>query len=302
MLNSQPVSGAEETVPVSGGFRPIRVRRAIRGIPWTPVAILVLFLICGIFGNLITPHDPMKTNLGAAKTPPFWQKGGSTKYLLGTDAFGRDILSRIIKGAGISLQVGFAVVVFAGVLGAVIALLSGYLGGWVDAVLMRITDMFLSMPYLMIAIALAAVLGPSKNNIILIMAILGWAGYARVLRGEVLRIKGADFIKLAIVARAGNVRIMLRHIFPNIVNTLVVLATLQLGIVIIMESSLSFLGLGVPPPEPAWGSMVADGRVLIFTGWWVSTWPGIAILLVVLSCNLLGDWLRVRMDPKFRQL
>jgi peptide/nickel transport system permease protein len=198
--------------------------------------------------------------------------------------------------------VGFAVVVFAGTLGAVIALLSGYLGGWVDAVLMRITDMFLSMPYLMIAIALAAVLGPSKHNIILIMAILGWAGYARVLRGEVLRIKGADFIKLAIVARAGKARIMLRHIFPNIVNTLVVLATLQLGIVIIMESSLSFLGLGVPPPEPAWGSMVADGRVLMFTSWWVSTWPGIAILLVVLSCNLLGDWLRLRLDPKFRQL
>ena len=266
------------------------------------MAILLLFLFCGIFGDFITPHDPMKTNLGAAKTPPSWQKGGSTKYLLGTDAFGRDILSRIIRGAGISLQVGFAVVVFAGTLGAVIALLSGYLGGWVDAVLMRITDMFLSMPYLMIAIALAAVLGPSKHNIILIMAILGWAGYARVLRGEVLRIKGADFIKLAIVARAGKVRIMLRHIFPNIVNTLVVLATLQLGIVIIMESSLSFLGLGVPPPEPAWGSMVADGRIMMFTAWWVSTWPGIAILLVVLSCNLLGDWLRVRLDPKFRQL
>ena len=302
MLNSQPVSEAEETVQVSGRLSRIRVRRGIRGIPWTPVAILLLFLVCGIFGNFITPHDPMKTNLGAAKAPPFWQQGGSTKYLLGTDAFGRDILSRIIRGAGISLQVGFAVVIFAGALGAVIALLTGYLGGWVDAVLMRITDMFLSMPYLMIAIALAAVLGPSKNNIILIMALLGWAGYARVLRGEVLRIKGADFIKLAIVARAGNVRIMLRHIFPNIVNTLVVLATLQLGIVIIMESSLSFLGLGVPPPEPAWGSMVADGRVLMFSSWWVSTWPGIAILLVVLSCNLLGDWLRVRMDPKFRQL
>jgi peptide/nickel transport system permease protein len=302
MGNFQPVGEAAQTAQASrrSGWTPLR--RALRGIPWIPVAILLLFLFCGVFGDFITPHDPMKTNLGAAKTPPSWQKGGSTKYLLGTDAFGRDILSRIIRGAGISLQVGFAVVVFAGTLGAVIALLSGYLGGWVDAVLMRITDMFLSMPYLMIAIALAAVLGPSKHNIILIMAILGWAGYARVLRGEVLRIKGADFIKLAIVARAGKGRIMLRHIFPNIVNTLVILASLQLGIVIIMESSLSFLGLGVPPPEPAWGSMVADGRILMFTAWWVSTWPGIAILLVVMSCNLLGDWLRLRLDPKFRQL
>jgi len=302
MLNFQPSEEARETVQVLDRFRLIKMRRVIRGIPWIPVAILLLFLICGIFGSYIEPHDPMKTNLSAAKSPPFWHKGGSTKYFLGTDGFGRDILSRIIRGAGISLQVGFAVVVFAGALGTVIALLSGYLGGWVDAVLMRITDMFLSMPYLMIAIALAAVLGPSKNNIILIMAILGWAGYARVLRGEVLRIKESDFIKLAIVARAGKARIMLRHIFPNIVNTLVVLATLQLGIVIIMESSLSFLGLGVPPPEPAWGSMVADGRVMMFSAWWISTWPGIAILLVVLSCNLLGDWLRVRMDPKFRQL
>jgi peptide/nickel transport system permease protein len=244
----------------------------------------------------------MKTNLSKAKTPPFFQKAGSTKYLLGTDAIGRDILSRIIRGAGVSLQVGFAVVVFAGALGALIALLSAYLGGWVDVVLMRITDMFLSMPYLIIAIALAAVIGPSKNNIILIMAVLGWAGYARILRGEVLRIKGADFIKLAIVARAGKARIMFQHIFPNIVNTLVVLATLQLGNVIIMESSLSFLGLGVPPPEPAWGSMVADGRIVMNTSWWVSTWPGIAILLVVLSSNLFGDWLRLRLDPKFRQL
>jgi len=302
MLIFQPGKEARETVQVLDRFRLIKMRRVIRGIPWIPVAILLLFLFCGVFGNYIEPRDPMKTNLSAAKSPPFWQKGGSTKYFLGTDGFGRDILSRIIRGARISLEVGFAVVVFAGALGATIALLSGYLGGWVDAILMRITDMFLSMPYLMIAIALAAVLGPSKHNIILIMAILGWAGYARVLRGEVLRIKGADFIKLAIVARAGKARIMLRHIFPNIVNTLVVLATLQLGIVIIMESSLSFLGLGVPPPEPAWGSMVADGRIMMFTAWWVSTWPGIAILLVVLSCNLLGDWLRLRLDPKFRQL
>lgn len=285
-----------------GRPNPGRFKGVFRGIPWTPVIILGLFLFCGLFGSFLTPHDPLKTDLRAIKKPPFFMKGGDPQYILGTDNIGRDILSRIIAGAGVSLQVGFAVVVFAGSIGALMALFSAYLGGWVDTILMRITDIFLSMPYLIIAIALAAVLGPSKNNVILIMGILGWAGYARVLRGEVLRIKTADFIKLAQVARAGKMRIMFVHIFPNIVNTLVVLATLQLGNVIIMESSLSFLGLGVPPPEPAWGSMVADGRVIISTAWWVSTWPGIAIMLVVLSSNLLGDWLRLRLDPKFRQL
>jgi len=299
VLNSQAVSETEEKVKATGSSRPMKM---VRGIPWTPVIILSLFLICGIFGSFITPHDPLKTDLRVVKKPPFFQQAGDVKYLLGTDNIGRDILSRIIMGAGVSLQVGFAVVVFAGALGALIALLSAYLGGWIDTILMRITDMFLSMPYLIIAIALAAVLGPSKNNVILIMGILGWAGYARVLRGEVLRMKNADFIKLAIVARAGKIRVMFQHIFPNIVNTLVVLATLQLGNVIIMESSLSFLGLGVPPPEPAWGSMVADGRVIMSMAWWVRTWPGIAILLVVMSSNLLGDWLRLRLDPKFRQL
>ena len=226
MSTSQEVSVTEEK---DQGSRRIDLKRLLRGIPWTPVVILFLFLVFGLFGNFLTPHDPLKTNLSSAKKPPFFQEEGSTKYLLGTDNIGRDILSRIITGAGVSLQVGFVVVVFAGALGALIALLSAYLGGWVDMVLMRITDMFLSMPYLIIAIALAAVLGPSKNNVILIMAVLGWAGYARVLRGEVLRIKKAEFIKLAIVARAGKSRVMFQHIFPNIVNTLVVLATLQLG-------------------------------------------------------------------------
>jgi len=234
--------------------------------------------------------------------PPFWEEGGSTSYLLGTDQLGRDMLSRVIGGAGISLQVGFVVVFISGTIGSIFALLSGYLGGWVDVIIMRMADTFLALPYMLIAIAMAAILGPSRNNIILILVIMGWAGYARVLRSEVLRIKEVNFIQLAIVAGCSNVRIMLRHIFPNIVNTLTIMATLQFGSVIIAESSLSFLGLGVPPPHPAWGSMLADGRNHMTNAWWMSVWPGVAILLVVLSCNLLGDWLRVRLDPKFRQL
>jgi peptide/nickel transport system permease protein len=160
----------------------------------------------------------------------------------------------------------------------------------------------MSMPYLMIAIVLAAVLGPSKGNIIVILTITGWASYARVLRGEVLRIKQGEFVSLAVISGCTRMSIMLRHIFPNMVNTLVVLGTLQLGVVIIAEASLSFLGVGVPPPNPAWGSMIAEGRSFMATAWWLSTWPGLAVLIIVLTCNLFGDWLRVRLDPKYRQI
>ena len=280
----------------------LNILRALKGVPIIPLIILFTFLFVGILGPAISPHDPTDADFEYTLTPPFWQEGGTTKYLLGTDNLGRDVLSRLICGARISLEVGFIVVALAGVLGSIIALLSGYLGGWVDIILMRLTDTMMSLPYLMIAIVLAAILGPSKENIIIILALVGWAGYARVLRGEVLRIRENDFVHLAVTSGCSKTRIMLVHIFPNIVNTLIVLATLQLGIVIIAESSLSFLGVGVPPPDPAWGLMVAEGRIYISTAWWLCTWPGLAILLVVLSCNLAGDWLRVRLDPKFRQL
>jgi peptide/nickel transport system permease protein len=273
-----------------------------RGIPVFLGSILIIFVIAGIFGASFAPHDPNEANFEDALRPPFWQEKGKAAYLLGTDHLGRDVLSRLLCGTGISLQVGFLVVALAGLIGTTVALLSGYLGGLIDTLLMRFTDIIMSIPYLMIAIVLAAVLGPSKNNIIIILTITGWTGYARVLRGEVLRIKEREFVSLAQIAGCSKTRIMIRHVFPNVVNTLVVLATLQLGIVIIAEASLSFLGLGVPPPNPAWGSMIAEGRSYISTAWWLCAWPGLAILLVVLSCNLLGDWLRVRLDPKFRQI
>ncbi len=274
----------------------------MRGVPLLAIVILLLFVFFGLFGPFILPHDPNYMDLTLALKPPFWEDGGTTSYLLGTDELGRDILSRIIGGARISLQVGFMVVAFAGSIGSAVALISGFIGGKIDMAFMMLTDMFLALPYLLIAIVLAAVLGPSKNNIIFILAFLGWDGYARVLRSEVLRIKEADFVNLARVAGCGYFRIMLREIFPNIVNTLIIMATLSLGTVIIAESSISYLGLGVPPPEPAWGSMVSDGRAYMSTAYWVSLWPGLAIMLVVLSCNLLGDWLRLRLDPKLRQL
>lgn len=273
----------------------------MRRLPVFPVLILGIFLICGIFGDFLISQDPLRNNLKQVLTPPFWQEGGSTDFLLGTDHLGRDILSRLISGASVSLQVGFVVVIFAGAIGVIFGLIAGYLGGKADTIIMRTCDIVLSMPYMMVAIALVAILGPSKNNLVIILVVLGWAGYARVLRSEVLRVKEGDFVHLAVLAGASKIRVMAVHIFPNIVNTLIIMATLQLGSVIIAEAGLSFLGLGVPPPEPAWGSMCADGRDYMFDSWWISFWPGLAIMLVVLSCNLLGDWLRVRLDPKFRQ-
>ena len=279
-----------------------KVISAFRNVPFFPAIILVIFIFAGIFSGLLAPHDPTKTQLRVALTPPMWQEGGTADYPLGTDQMGRDELSRVMYGATISLRVCFIVVFASGGIGTILALISGYLGGWVDVLIMRLTDMMLSLPYLLIAITLAAVLGPSINNIILVLSVIGWAQYTRVLHGEVLRVKEQDFVRLAVVAGASRMRIMLKHIFPNIVNTLIILGTLQLGTVIIAEASLSFIGVGVPPPNPAWGSMLADGRQYVTYAWWLCVWPGLAIMLVVLACNLLGDWLRVRLDPKFRQI
>lgn len=268
-----------------------------RHAPIIPVIILSLVIFCGVAGSKIAPHNPNDGDLLRSLMPPFKDMA----YPLGTDQLGRDILSRIIVGASISLSVGVTVVAIAGSLGALMAMLSGYLGGKIDMIIMRLTDAMLSIPFLMLAVSLAAVLGPSLRNVIILLSIMGWTGYARVLRGEVLRYKESDFVKLAQVDGCTTTRILRRHIFPNIFNSLIVLATLQVGSVITIEAALSFLGLGVPPPAPSWGGMLSDSRSYTSV-WWMSVFPGLAIMLTVLSCNLLGDWLRLRLDPKFRQL
>ena len=275
----------------------------LRDFPLIPALILGSIALVAIFANLLAPHNPEIGSLTARFKPPFWQTGGSTKYLLGTDQLGRDVLSRLIFGARVSMVVGFTAVIFAGTIGTMLGIISGYLGGWVDQVIMRITDTWLALPGLMFAIFLAAIVGPSMWNIVIILGLVYWTRYARVIRGEVLSLKEREFVRLAIVAGCSKPTIMWRHILPNVINSAIVIGTLMLGVVIITEASLSFLGVGVPPPQAAWGLMLSDGKQSLMVGrWWLSVLPGLCIMLMVLSANLLGDWLRVKLDPQLRQL
>jgi peptide/nickel transport system permease protein len=281
-----------------------RLRRLRLGdYPVIPLVILATITFVAVFANQLAPHNPEVGILSARFKPPFWQAGGSWQYLLGTDQLGRDVLSRLIFGARISMVVGFTAVIVAGFIGTVLGIFSGYLGGWVDQVVMRITDTWLALPALTFAIFLAAIVGPSMWNIVIILGAVYWTRYARVIRGEVLSLKEREFVRLAIVAGCSKWTIMRRHILPNVLNTAIVLGTLMLGVVIVAEASLSFLGVGVPPPQPAWGLMLSDGKQGLMVGyWWLTVFPGICIMLMVLSANLLGDWLRVKLDPQLRQL
>ena len=288
--------------PRAPRFAALRAAR-LGDVPMIPLVILVGIAFVAVFANQLAPHNPEIGALTARFKPPFWVTGGTTKYLLGTDQLGRDVLSRLIFGARVSMVVGFTAVIFAGVLGTSLGILSGYLGGWVDQVIMRVTDAWLALPALMFAIFLAAIVGPSMWNIVIILGLVFWTRYARVIRGEVLSLKEREFVRLAIVAGCSKLTIMRRHILPNVVNSAIVLGTLMLGQVIIAEATLSFLGVGVPPPEPAWGLMLSDGKQGLMVGyWWLTVFPGGCIVLMVLSANILGDWFRVKFDPQLRQL
>jgi peptide/nickel transport system permease protein len=280
-------------------------RRAtwLGGFPVIPTLILLTIALVAVFADQLAPHNPEIGSLAARFKPPFWQTGGTAKYLLGTDQLGRDVLSRLIFGARVSMVVGITAVLFAGVLGTALGIVSGYLGGWVDQVIMRVTDTWLALPALTFAIFLAAIVGPSMWNIVIILGLTYWTRYARVVRGEVLSLREREFVRLAIVAGCSKWTIMLRHILPNVVNSAIVLASLMLGVVIITEATLSFLGIGVPPPQPAWGLMLSDGKQGMMVGyWWLTVFPGCCIMLMVLAANLLGDWFRVKLDPQLRQL
>ncbi len=301
-IGSIPPAGPSRAAGLTLAWR-YATFRATGGFPTVPVAILSFLVFIAVFANVLAPYNPEIGSLGDRFRPPAWQAGGSSAHLLGTDHIGRDVLSRLFFGARVSLVVGFTAVVFAGIVGTALGILAGYMGGWVDQVIMRVTDTWLALPALTFAIFLAAIIGPSEMNIIIILGLVYWTRYARVVRGEVLSLKERDFVRLAIVAGCSRWTIMRRHILPNVVNSAIVLATLMLGVVIVTEASLSFLGVGVPPPKPAWGLMLADGKKGLMAGyWWLTVLPGTGIMLLVLSANLLGDWLRVKFDPQLRQL
>jgi peptide/nickel transport system permease protein len=292
--------GENRKLRVAGEAR--KIASILKRAPLVPMIILGLFVFTALFADLLTSYSPTDPSLAHRLLPPFWMEGGSLTYPLGTDLLGRDILTRIIYGARVSLTVACMTIFLAGFIGITLGLISGYYGGWMDAILMRIVDATISFPLILFAIILIVVIGAGLMNVVLAIAMLQWARYARVIRGEVLSLKERDFVAQARIAGCSAFRIIWVHLLPNVLNILVVLITVEIGRIIIIEASLSFLGAGIPPPAPAWGQMVASGRDYLTSAWWVSILPGIAILLTVLSFNLFGDWLRDTLDPKLRQV
>lgn len=279
-----------------------RRRRRLRLIPWVPGLILLALCAIAVLAPLIAPYPPLQGSLGDKLLPPAWLAGGAWSHPLGTDLLGRDILSRLFYGARTSLGVAAVAVLVSGTIGTSVGLISGYFGGALDAFLMRLTDVALSLPLILVAIVLVAALGTSFTNVVLVIVLLLWPRYARQIRGETLALRERDFVALARIANCSHFRIIRRHILPNVFPTLLVLATLQSGYVVLLESTLSFLGAGIPPSTPAWGLMISEGRTVMESAWWVVMWPGLAILALVLSGNLLGDWLRDRLDPTLSRL
>lgn len=280
-----------------------------RLVPKTPVVIIVLAIVMSLAAPWLAPHDPQATDLSQALLPPLGftvEVGsgfsretirGTSEHILGTDSIGRDVLSRLIHGTRYSLIVVVIAMLMGATLGTVVGLVSGYTGGLTDAVLMRLTDVFFSFPVILLALLLAVVRGPGFANVIVAMAFVLWTRFARVIRAEALAMRGSEFVAQARVNGASPVRIMLRHLLPNTIPTLTVLISLQLGWAILIEASLSFLGAGLPPTVPSWGVMIDGGQRVLRDAWWVATVPGVAIMLLVLAFNMLGDWLRDVLDP-----
>jgi len=294
-----------------------RSYRFVRDAPIIPLFLVGALTFVAVLAPVLAPHgklDPVKPTreqcLARYNTPdcpyldnvpPFWARGGTLDTPLGTDFLGRDVLSRLMYGARISMIVALTGTLFAGAIGTVLGVLAGYMGRWWDEIIMRITDAWLTLPSLVFAILLSSVRGPGLWNVVLILALVFWSRYSRAVRGEVLSIREREFVKLAEINGIGKLTIIRRHLIPNVMNTVMVLFSLQVGVAVIIEASLSFLGVGVPPPEPSWGLMMAQERESLMEGrWWLEIFPGACITMLVLSANMLGDWLRVRLDPQLR--
>jgi peptide/nickel transport system permease protein len=282
-----------------------KARIAVRPIPVLPLLsalAIALFAFVALAGQRLAPYDAYQIQLADRLLPPFWMDGGGAAHLLGTDELGRDLLSRIVVGARVSFIVAVLGIVLGAAIGGGLGLLAAYRGGKLDAAIMRCADASLAFPILLFAIMLAVIVGPGIVPVILTVMLLLWARFARLVRGEVLSIREREYVLLARLGGSSSLRIMLVHIVPNILGSFAVLFTLQIGVIVILEATLSFLGAGVPPPTPTWGNMIAGGRDYIADAWWLSVFPGLAITIVVLAFNLLGDWLRDYLDPKLRQV
>jgi peptide/nickel transport system permease protein len=262
--------------------------------------VVVVVVFAALAAPLLTPYDPTVQDIGERLKAPGWHDAAGRLRPLGTDHLGRDLLARVIYGARPALLVGFAAVVISGVLGMLVGLLSGYFGGWIDDVFMRLADIQLAFPFILLAIAVIGVVGPSLTTIIVVIGVSSWVVYARIVRGAVLSVREREFVQAARALGGRDMRVLARHVLPNVLTPWLVVATLDMARVIVIESALSFLGLGVQPPTPTWGGMLADGRVYISTAWWLATFPGLAILVTVLGINLFGDGLRDTLDPRLK--
>lgn len=273
-----------------------------RSLPIVPLLILALLVVGAVFADVLAPHEPLQIELTNALQPPFYHEGGSLGHLLGTDELGRDILSRLMHGGRVSLLLALSVITLGGSVGVSLGLLSGYAGGMTDSIIQRAVEAILSLPTIMVALVFVFVMGQTYASIIIILSPFVAAELARMVRGEALTIRRTNYVALARVAGASHLRVIVKHILPNVAGTIIVVATLQVGALILVEASLSFLGVGVPPPTPAWGLMIDGGREYVATKYWLSLFPGLAIVLTVLSINWVGDWLRNVLDPKQRML
>jgi peptide/nickel transport system permease protein len=267
-------------------------------LPWIPIVILTLLIVCAIFAPLLAPHNPAQLNKRDREVPPFQ----NSRYLLGTDKSGKDILSRLVYGARTSVFISLVALGTGALIGSSLGVMSGYYGGRTDIVIMRFVDAVLGFPTVLLALIIVAIAGGAGvGNVIVAVAATVWARFARQARGEVLSVKERDFVTLAVVAGVPALVIMWRHVFPNVVNTILIVISLLVGQTILLEASLSFLGVGVPPGDPAWGIMVSEGRDQIFDIWWLALFPGLAITIVVMAMNFFGDWLRDTLDPRLRR-
>jgi peptide/nickel transport system permease protein len=276
-------------------------RQRMKRFPLIPVILLMPILLFGIFAPIFYTHDPVAMNSSFSLKPPYLF-GGDPSFFLGTDHLGRDIYSKIVAGARASLIAACAGVLLAGILGIFLGMIAGYFGGWVDQIIMRIVDIQMSIPVILLTILISAALGGGLLTITICIALVFWTQYARVIRGETLSIREREFIALARIAGCSPGRMLIKHILPNLVSTSTIIGSLQLGRAIIIEASITFLGLGIQPPDTAWGLMMAEGRMYLTSAWWLPTFAGFAIVITVLGANLMGDWVRDRLDPKLRQL